>query len=157
MSSDSLDTDKKWILESLAEAKLAAIDVPIGAVIVHNGHVIARGHNERETAQDPTAHAEIIAIREAAKVLGTWRLKGCTVYTTLEPCPMCAEALIQARVDRVVFGAYDPASGACGTVFNLFVEGRIYPIPQLTGGILEDECKQIIVDFFRLKPKAIRQ
>lgn len=153
----TLDNDKKWIAEALKEAGLAGIDVPIGCVIVKDNQIIARGHNERESAQDPTNHAEIIAIREAAKALGSWRLAGCCVYTTLEPCPMCAEALIQARVERVVFGAYDPMSGACGTVFNLFQEGRIYPIPQLFSGVMEDECKQIIVDFFRLKPKTIRQ
>lgn len=157
MIDDPFAIDKTFILEALAEARLSGDDVPIGCVVVHDGRIISRGHNERECAQDPTAHAEIIAIREAAKVLNSWRLTGCTVYTTLEPCPMCAEALIQARVERVVFGAYDPASGACGTAFNLFVEGRIYPIPQLTCGVLEDECKQIIVDFFRKKPKAIRQ
>lgn len=153
----TLANDKALITEALTEARLSGVDVPIGCVIVKDGQVIARGHNERESAQDPTNHAEIIAIRRAAQTLGSWRLTGCCVYTTLEPCPMCAEALIQARVERVVFGAYDPMSGACGTVFNLFQEGRIYPIPELLGGVLENECRQIIVDFFRLKPKAIRQ
>lgn len=153
---DSLTNDKRWITEALDEARLSGIDVPVGCVILRNNEIIARGHNERESAQDPTNHAEIIAIRQAAKSLGSWRLEGCTVYTTLEPCPMCAEALIQARVERVVFGAYDPASGACGTVFNLFQKGRIYPIPDLMGGVLEDECKQMIVDFFRQRPKAFK-
>ncbi len=141
--------DVHWMQEALAEAHKVRSDVPIGAVIVHAGQIIARGHNLREATDDPTAHAEMIAIREAAKVLGDWRLTGTTLYTTLEPCPMCAEALLQARVSRLVFGAYDPKSGAAGSAFNLFTKNRIYPIPEIIGGICEDSCQDLLIRFFK--------
>jgi tRNA(adenine34) deaminase len=115
--------------------------------------VIGRGHNERETTGDPTAHAEIVALRQAAKALGTWRLAGVTLYTTLEPCPMCAEAIIQSRVSKVIFGAYDNVSGALGSKFNLFCAGRIYPIPEVLGGVEEQLCREILTNYFALKSK----
>src|SRR5262249_29580408 len=104
---------------------------------------------EREATGDPTAHAEIQAIRQAAKKLGGWRLEHTTIYSTLEPCPMCAEAIIQSRIKRLVFGAYDTASGAAGSAFNLFCQGRIYPIPEIVGGLLEQECQNLLVEFFK--------
>ncbi len=127
--------------------------MPVGAVIVKNGKVISSGCNQREASGDPTAHAEIVALRAAAATTGSWRLDGTTLYTTLEPCPMCAEAIIQSRVARVVFGAYEPLSGAAGSAFNLFLPGRSYPIPEVIGGIMENECKALIVEFFRHKSK----
>jgi tRNA(adenine34) deaminase len=145
----SENTDQHWISESLTEAKKVVQDVPVGSVVVLGGKIIGRGHNLREKSGDPTAHAEILAIREAAAHLGTWRLTGANLYTTLEPCPMCAEAIIQSRVAKLVFGAYDGRSGACGSAFNLFTSGRLYPLPEVLGGICEDECKQILLDYFR--------
>jgi tRNA(adenine34) deaminase len=144
-------TDQDWLREALEEAKKVTSDVPVGALVVQSGKVIGRGHNQREVSGDPTAHAEIIAIRAAAAHLGHWRLNGTVLYTTLEPCPMCAEALLQARVDKLVFGAYDARSGAAGSAFNLFTSGRLYPLPEILGGICEDECQNILVEFFREK------
>ena len=144
-------TDQDWLREALHEAKKVTNDVPVGALVVQAGKIIGRGHNQREVSGDPTAHAEIIAIRDAAAHLGQWRLNGTVLYTTLEPCPMCAEALLQARVDKLVFGAYDARSGAAGSAFNLFTSGRLYPLPEILGGICEDECQKILVEFFREK------
>lgn len=143
--------ERQWIQLALQEARQAGQDVPVGCVIVRDGMVVGRGFNRREATSDPTAHAEIIALREAAQQAGTWRLNGCTVYSTLEPCPMCAEAMIQARVSRLVFGAYDSASGAAGSVFNLFIAGRIYPIPEVIGGLCEEECRTLLIEFFQSK------
>lgn len=150
-TSDQLlsDTDSAWFAQAISEARAAGEDVPVGAIIVKDGKIIGRGHNERERQCDPTAHAEIVALRKAAQKLGTWRLDGSVLYTTLEPCAMCAEAIIQSRVSRIVFGAYDPLSGACGSAFNLFIAGRLYPLPEILGGIRSDECKKMLVDFFQ--------
>ena len=137
--------------QALQEANLSGDDVPVGCVIVVDNEIIAGGHNEREATGDPTAHAEIVAIRLAAKKLGTWRLAGATLYTTLEPCPMCAEAIIQSRLTKVVFGAYDNVSGALGSKFNLFCAGRIYPIPEVLSGVEEAACRKILVDYFAQK------
>ncbi len=145
--------DASWMDEAIAQARQSGIDVPVGAVVVAGGHELARGHNQRESMSDPAGHAEIIALRRAAQRLGTWRLNDTTIYTTLEPCPMCAEAIIQSRVSRLVFGAYDPASGAAGSAFNLFTPKRIYPIPEVIGGIKEQECKQLLLDFFQNRPE----
>jgi tRNA(adenine34) deaminase len=138
---------------ALGEAKLCQKDVPIGAVIVaaSNQKELAKAHNFKEESKDPTDHAEIICIRRAAQLKGDWRLDDTVIYTTLEPCPMCAEAIIQARITKVVFGAYDPRSGAAGSVFNLFLPGRQYPTPEVIGGILEAECQLLLKDFFRKK------
>ncbi len=126
-----------------------AKDIPVGAVIVHNGQLICASGNRKEILNDVTAHAEIVALREAAAISGTWRCqKGTTIYTTLEPCPMCAEAILQARVAKVVFGAYDPLSGALGSAFNLYGQKRIYPVPEVVGGILESECSNLLKEFF---------
>ncbi len=126
-------------------------DVPVGCVLVKDGKLLSSAHNLREQTNDPTAHAEIVAIREASKLLDSWRLEGVTIYTTLEPCPMCAEAILQSRIAKVVFGAYDPRSGALGSVFNLFFKGRMYPIPEVIGGIMESQCQTVLKDFFRNK------
>ncbi len=134
---------------ALKQAQQSEEDVPVGAVIVQDGSVIAVGVNERERTLDPTGHAEIVALRKAAQNLNNWRLTGCQIYVTLEPCAMCAEALIQSRVSTIVFGAYDPRSGACGSLFNLFIDGRPYPMPEIIGGIMEADCKKLLTDFFR--------
>lgn len=133
--------------EEIGAAKKAK-DIPVGAVIVHNGQLICASGNRKEILNDVTAHAEIVALREAAAISGTWRLSGTTIYTTLEPCPMCAEAILQARVAKVVFGAYDPLSGALGSAFNLYGQKRIYPVPEVVGGILESECSNLLKEFF---------
>jgi tRNA(adenine34) deaminase len=140
---------------ALQEAFQSGEDVPVGCVLVRDEEVLSMAHNQREKSNDPTAHAEILAIREAARRLGDWRLTGTTLYTTLEPCPMCAEAILQARVSRVVFGAYDSKSGALGSVFNLFCDGRIYPLPEVVGGIMEGPCQNVLVEFFRSKPDQV--
>lgn len=135
---------------ALAEAQKAAEaeETPIGAVVVAGGRVIAAAHNTREHSHDITAHAELLAVRAAAKEKGDWRLNDCTVYVTLEPCPMCAGALLASRVSRVVYGAKDPAAGAMGTVINL----PRYPLgssPAVTAGVLEEECRTVLQDFFK--------
>lgn len=130
-------------------SKQSVVDVPVGCLVLKDGQIIGRGHNQREENQDPTAHAELIAIRAAADVLGSWRLSECMLIVTLEPCPMCAEAIIQSRVATLVFGAYDQRAGACGSAFNLFVKGRSYPLPEIIGGIEEAECERLLADFFK--------
>jgi tRNA(adenine34) deaminase len=138
---------------ALEEAKLCQKDVPIGAIIIAPAQNIelVRDHNRKEESKDPTDHAEIICIRRAAQLKGDWRLDNMVIYTTLEPCPMCAEAIIQARIAKLVFGAYDSRSGAAGSVFNLFLPKRQYPNPEVIGGILEEECQLLLKDFFRSK------
>ena len=135
-------------------AQKAAVkdEVPIGAVIVYGGRIIAKAHNLRETRRDPLGHAELFAIRKAAKRLGGWRLSGCTLYVTLEPCPMCAGAVINARIDTVVFGAYDPKAGAFGTLYDLS-EGKLNHKPQIIGGVQKDRCAALLKDFFNKKRK----
>jgi tRNA(adenine34) deaminase len=124
-------------------------DVPIGAVIVHEGRVIGRAYNQREQLKDPTAHAEIIALTQAASALGLWRLHGCTIYVTLEPCPMCAGALVLGRLDRLVFGCTDPKAGACGSLYDIVRDGRLNHRLQVATGVLGDECGKLLQDFFR--------
>jgi tRNA(adenine34) deaminase len=131
-----------------AERALDHDDVPIGAVLVRDREVLAAAHNERELRQDPTAHAEIIALREAAGASGSWRLSGTVVYVTLEPCAMCAGALVLARVARVVFGASDPKAGACGSVLDVLGEARLNHRPDVAGGLLALECGALLSDFF---------
>ena len=135
-------------LEEAARAP-AVGEVPIAALIVHDGLVLAQAHNYRELWQDPTAHAEVIAIRAAATALGTWRLTGTTLYVTLEPCAMCIGAIILARVSRLVFGAWDPKAGACGSLFNLPSEPKLNHRVLVTGGILEQESQALIQKFFK--------
>jgi tRNA(adenine34) deaminase len=138
---------------ALAEAELALShdDVPVGAVIVHDGAVVGAGHNERERRQDPTAHAEMIAIRAAASALGSWRLLDCVLYVTLEPCAQCAGAIVLARIPRVVFGTLDPKAGAAGSVLDVLAEPRLNHRPSVSGGVLAAECAALLVDFFRAR------
>jgi tRNA(adenine34) deaminase len=131
-----------------AERALHHDDVPIGAVVVHGGEVIGAGHNERELRQDPTAHAEVIALRSAAEALGSWRVLESTLYVTLEPCAMCAGAIVLARVPRVVFGCTDPKAGAAGSVLDVLAEPRLNHRPQVTGGVLAGPCAALLTEFF---------
>ena len=143
-------TDEEAMAEALAEALIAADqgDVPVGAVAVADGRIISRAHNQRERLGDPTAHAEILALKAAAATLGTWRLSPVTLYVTLEPCPMCAGALVVARVRRVVYGAADPKAGACGSLYNLCVDPRLNHEVEVSFGVLEGQAAGILTDFF---------
>ena len=136
----------------LARMSLKSEDVPVGAVIVRNGEVIGKGYNRREKDNDPTAHAEIMAIKEAAKVVGSWHLEDCELYVTLEPCPMCTGAIINSRIKKVVFGAFEPKSGSCScdSVANLFALGYNHT-PEVYGGICEKDCAKLITEFFKEK------
>jgi tRNA(adenine34) deaminase len=144
--------------EAIAEAELAAAhdDVPIGAVVVHDGAIIARGRNRREADTDPTAHAELLALREAARALGTWRLEGCTLYVTLEPCTMCAGALVLARLDRVVFGADDPKAGAVGALYDVPRDPRLNHQVEVVRGVRAERCGDLLRSFFaaRRRPRS---
>ncbi len=131
-----------------AERALEHDDVPIGAVVVRGGEVLGTGHNERELRQDPTAHAEMIALREAARRESSWRVLDAVLYVTLEPCAMCAGAIVLARVPRVVFGAYDPKAGACGSALDVLGEPRLNHRPVVAGGLLGEECGALISAFF---------
>ncbi len=131
-----------------AERALEHDDVPIGAVLVCDGEVVAAAHNERELRQDPTAHAEIVVLREAARLGGSWRVLDSVLYVTLEPCAMCAGAIVLARVPRVVFGASDPKAGACGSVLDVLGEPRLNHRPEVAGGLLGRECGEMISGFF---------
>jgi tRNA(adenine34) deaminase len=129
-------------------------DVPIGAVIVHEGRVIAKAYNQREQLKDPTAHAEIIALTQAAAALGLWRLHGGTIYVTLEPCPMCAGALVLARLDRLVYGCPDPKTGACGSLYDIVRDGRLNHRLEVTAGVLADDCAGLLQDFFKQRRRT---
>jgi len=131
-----------------AEQALEHEDVPIGAVVVHDGEVLAAAHNERELRQDPTAHAEALALREAARALGSWRVLDAVLYVTLEPCAMCAGAIVLARVPRVVYGATDPKAGACGSVLDVLGEPRLNHRPEVAGGLLAAESGELLSGFF---------
>lgn len=146
-----LDADRQYMLLAIAEAKKAEGigEVPIGAVIVKDDEVIASGYNRRERLQRPTAHAELTVIEEASRELKTWRLTGCTLYVTLEPCPMCAGAIVLSRIDRLVYGAADPKAGCAGTLMNLVQETRFNHCAEVTAGILADQCGKMLTDFFR--------
>jgi tRNA(adenine34) deaminase len=144
------DDDGCFMRLALREAQraLAHGDVPIGALLVHCGEVLAAAHNERELRADPTAHAEILALREASRALGSWRLLDCTLYVTLEPCAMCAGAIVLARVPRVVFGATDPKAGAAGSVLDVLAEPRLNHRPEVLSGVLAPDCGQLLSGFF---------
>ena len=150
MSERLLSNEDYFMRFALREAELASVhgDVPIGAVVVHRGELIAAAHNERELRQDPTAHAEVLALREAARALGSWRVLDATLYVTLEPCAMCAGAIVLARVERVVFGADDPKAGACGSVLDVLADTRLNHRPEVLGGPLREECGELLRSFF---------
>ena len=131
-----------------ARAAIEHEDVPVGALIIVEGEVVSSRHNERQLTGDPTAHAEILALRDAATHLGTWRLDAATLVTTLEPCPMCAGAALNARIKHVIFGAHDPKAGAVETLYNLLADPRLNHEAQITSGVLADECGEILTSFF---------
>jgi len=142
--------DEQFMRVAIESAKIAEEngDVPIGAVIIHENQVIAKAYNQREQLQDPTAHAEIIALTQAAAAMASWHLYGCTMYVTLEPCPMCAGALVLARLDRLVYGCDDPKTGACGSLYNIVADGRLNHRLEVTAGVLADECSELLQEFF---------
>ena len=146
--------------EAIKQAKKAAAigEAPIGAVIVRDGVIIARGYNKRETKKNALLHAEIIAIDKACKKLGGWRLPRCEMYVTLEPCPMCSGAIINSRIEKVYFGAYDKKAGCCGSAADLFAEGLFNHRPEITGGVMENECSSLLTEFFKaLRAKKIKK
>ena len=145
--------DQTFMKIAVEQARIAEEngDVPIGAVIVYKDQIIGKAYNQREQLQDPTAHAEIIALTQAAAYLESWRLNGCTIYVTLEPCPMCAGALVLARIDRLVYGCDDPKTGACGTLYNIVQDSRLNHRLEVTSGILAEECRLQLQNFFEKK------
>jgi tRNA(adenine34) deaminase len=147
---DESQDDEYFMRLALREAERAREhgDVPIGAVVTHAGEAIAQAHNERELLQDPTAHAELLALREAAGALGSWRVLDATLYVTLEPCAMCAGAIVLARVPRVLYGASDPKAGAAGSVLDVLSEPRLNHRPEVEGGLLAEECGELLSEFF---------
>ncbi len=145
------NNDIFFMKQALICAKKAFMldEVPVGAVIVKDGKIISKGFNKSITSNDTTAHAEIVALRKACKKLGNYRLNGCTVYVTVEPCAMCAGALIWARLEKIIFGAYDSKAGACGSVFNITAEKKLNHKIQVSGGLLQEECATIMKEFFK--------
>ena len=144
-------TDLEGMSLALKEASIAAAlsETPVGAVLVQGDRVIARAHNLRESLQDPTAHAEILCLQQAGRVLGTWRMEECTLYVTLEPCPMCAGAILMSRLARCVYGAYDPEKGCCGSVYDLPADPKFHAPTRWTAEIHKKECEQMLKDFFQ--------
>lgn len=142
--------DNCYMRLAIEQAKIAQEngDVPIGAVIIFENQIIGKAYNQREQLQDPTAHAEIVALTQAAAFLESWRLHGCTIYVTLEPCPMCAGALVLARMDRLVYGCDDPKTGAAGSLYNIVRDDRLNHRLEVTSGVLADECSRLLRDFF---------
>ena len=145
--------DERFMRLAIAEAEraLAHDDVPIGSVVVRDGELVGAGHNERELRQDPTAHAEVLALREASRAIGSWRMLDCVLYVTLEPCAMCAGAIVLGRVPRVVYGCADPKAGAAGSVLDVLAEPRLNHRPDVAGGLLADECAALMTSFFGSK------
>ena len=154
-----LTDDERFMKEALRQAMKARAleEVPIGCVIVHDGNIIARGYNRRNTDKNTTSHAEINAIRKASKKLGDWRLEGCTIYITLEPCQMCAGAIVQARIDRAVIGSMNPKAGCAGSVLNILEMPQFNHQVEVTRGVLQDEFSQMLSGFFRQKKKKKRE
>ena len=142
-----------WMKQALIQAQKAfeAEEIPIGAIVVNNGKIIGRGYNQREQLNDPTAHAEIIAITAAANTIGDWRLNNCSLYVTKEPCPMCAGAIINSRLEMVIFGTYDEETGCCGSLYQLCGDPRFKSKVAVKGGILEKESLSLIQDFFKVR------
>ncbi len=147
--------DERWMRDGLRSARRAPAhrDEPIGAVVVKDGVAVARARNRREADGDPTAHAEVLALRRAARRLGSWRLSGCTLYVTLEPCAMCAGAIVLSRLPRLVYGAADPKAGFVGSLGDLCRDSRLNHRVEVTGGVLSDECGKMLVEFFRERRK----
>ncbi len=147
--------EEKFMLAALKEAAKAPSEheVPVGAVVVCGGRIIARAHNRRENKQSATAHAEILAIEKACRKLKSWRLEGCELYVTLEPCPMCAGAIINSRIEAVYFGAKDPKAGCCGSLYNLTGDVRFNHRPLVEGGFLQDRCAKLLTEYFKDKRK----
>ena len=143
--------DQRYMKMAIEQARIAEEngDVPIGAVIVHENQIIGKAYNQREQLVDPTAHAEIIALTQAAAALQSWRLNGCTIYVTLEPCPMCAGALVLARIERLVYGCDDPKTGAVKSLYNIVQDGRLNHRLKVTSGVMVDECSQLLQEFFK--------
>jgi tRNA(adenine34) deaminase len=151
---DTSEHHERWMTAALQEARAAMAhdDVPIGAVVVHDdGRVIGRGRNERELREDPTAHAEVLALREAAAALGTWRVLESTLYVTLEPCTMCAGAIVLSRIPRVVYATADPKAGAAGSVLDVLADARLNHRPEVVAGVLADEAAELLRSFFRAR------
>ncbi|MBP8605131.1 MAG: tRNA adenosine(34) deaminase TadA [Phycisphaerae bacterium] len=146
-----LQSDQRYMRMAIDQAYIAEEngDVPIGCVIVYQNRVIAKGYNQRELLSDPTAHAEIIALTQAADYIGSWRLTGCTIYVTLEPCPMCAGALVLGRLDRLVYGTDDPKTGAVKSLYNIVQDPRLNHRLEVTSGILQEECQKQLQAFFQ--------
>ena len=142
--------DQQFMQVAIDQAKIAEdnADIPIGAVIVYKNQIIAKAYNQREQLQDPTAHAEIIALTQAAAALENWHLNGCTMYVTLEPCPMCAGALVLSRMDRLVYGCDDPKTGACKSLYNIVQDERLNHRLEVTSGVLQEQCRQQLQEFF---------
>jgi tRNA(adenine34) deaminase len=151
--------DEKWMRYALAEAQsaLEKNEVPIGAVVVYEDKIIGRGHNQVESLNDPTAHAEIIAIGAASNFLNSWRLSGSSIYVTIEPCAMCAGAIVLSRIDRLVFGAKDPKAGACGSLYNIVQDIRLNHQVQIIPYILQQECREILEVFFEKLRQSVSQ
>jgi tRNA(adenine34) deaminase len=145
------DADDRFMRAAIEAAKIAEEngDVPIGAVIVYKNQIIGKAYNQREQLKDPTAHAEIIALTQAAAFMENWHLNGCTIYVTLEPCPMCAGALVLSRMDRLVYGCDDPKTGACKSLYNIVQDERLNHRLEVTSGVLADECSKLLQDFFQ--------
>ena len=145
--------DKQFMKAAIDQAQIALEngDVPIGSVIIHQNNIIAKGYNQRHKLNDPTAHAEIIALTAAAEYIGNWRLHGCSIYVTLEPCCMCAGAMVLARLDRLVFGCRDPKGGACGSLYNIVQDKRLNHRLEITEGVLAEDCAKLLQDFFKKK------
>ena len=150
-TTDQALLDRRFMRAALSQAKKAGKleEVPIGCVIVHDGAIIARGYNRRNTDHNTISHAELNAIRKASRKLGDWRLEGCTIYVTLEPCQMCAGAIVQSRIDRCVIGAMNPKAGCAGSILNLLQIAKFNHQVEITRGVLEEECSGILSDFFR--------
>ena len=153
-----MDADSRFMLAALAEARRAAAEdeAPVGAVLVRDGKIVARDRNRRERLHDPTAHAEMLVISASAAELESWRLTDCTLYVTLEPCAMCAGAVVLARIPRVVFGAFDPKAGAAGSVMDVLRHPKLNHRAEVTGGVMAAECGALLVEFFAGKRAAAR-
>ncbi|GAB4155675.1 MAG: tRNA adenosine(34) deaminase TadA [Planctomycetaceae bacterium] len=151
-----LQPHEQWMRRALEQARIAfeEQEVPVGAVIVHDEQVIAEAYNQREVLKDPTAHAEMIAITQAAQTLNSWRLLECTLYVTLEPCPMCAGAIVQSRIPTVIYGTTDPKAGACNTLYNITDDPRLNHRAGVIGGVLQNECRLILQEFFAAQRSA---